>query len=45
VLESREFSRLEPGVIDRDYYVRGIGQVLERAGAGGNSALVSITHR
>jgi hypothetical protein len=45
VLETRESSRLEPGVVDRDYYVRGIGQVLERAGAGGDSALVSVTHR
>jgi hypothetical protein len=45
VVETREFSRLEPGVIDRDYYVRGLGQVLERAGAGGNSALVQITRQ
>jgi hypothetical protein len=45
VLETRESSRLEPGVVDRDYYVRGIGQVLERPGAGGESPLVSVTHR
>ena len=44
VLETREFSRLEPGVVDRDYYVRSIGQVLERAGGGGASALVRVTH-
>jgi hypothetical protein len=44
VLETKEFSRLEPGVVDRDYYVRGIGQVLERGGDGGRTALVKVRH-
>ncbi|MGA8805246.1 MAG: hypothetical protein WB866_11190 [Solirubrobacterales bacterium] len=44
-LETSETSRLEPGVVDRDYYVRGVGQVLERAGAGGHTALIRVVHR
>jgi hypothetical protein len=43
-LETSETSRLEPGIVDRDYYVRGVGQVLERAGAGGHTALVRVVH-
>jgi hypothetical protein len=43
-LETSETSRLEPGIVDRDYYVRGVGQVLERAGAGGHTALIRVVH-
>jgi hypothetical protein len=47
VLETREFTRLEPGVLDSKVYVRGIGQVSERTLKGGHEALhlVSITRR
>jgi hypothetical protein len=44
-LQTNETSRLEPGVLDRDYYVRGVGQVLEKPGAGGRTALIRIQHR
>ena len=44
-LETSETSRLEPGVVERDYYARGVGQVLERAGAGGHTALIRVLHR
>jgi hypothetical protein len=44
-LETREWTPLEPGVIDSKYYVRGTGMVLERTVKGGDerSALVSVT--
>jgi hypothetical protein len=43
-LLTKEFTRLEPGVIDHKYYVRGIGTVLEQTVKGGDerNALVSI---
>ena len=44
---TREWTPLEPGVIDHKLYVRGIGQVEERTVKGGNELgrLVRITHR
>lgn len=44
-LLTKEFTRLEPGVLDHKYYVRGIGTVLERTVRGGNerNELVSVT--
>ena len=46
VLTTREFTRLEPGVLDQKIYVRGIGQVSERSLKGGHERLhlTSITH-
>ncbi|HET6449057.1 MAG TPA: hypothetical protein VFG31_08105 [Conexibacter sp.] len=43
-LRTREWTPLEPGVIDAKYYVRGIGQVSERSLRGGNerASLVRI---
>jgi hypothetical protein len=35
-MRTREWTPLEPGVIDAKYYVRGIGTVLERTVKGGN---------
>jgi hypothetical protein len=35
-LRTREWTPLEPGVIDRKYYVRGVGMVLEDTVKGGN---------
>jgi len=42
----KEFSRLEPGVIDNKYYARGIGEIKQvtRKGAQEFQQLVSITH-
>jgi hypothetical protein len=44
-LLTKEWTPLEPGVIDHKYYVRGIGTVLERTVKGGTerNALVSVT--
>jgi hypothetical protein len=39
VLETKEWTPLEPGVRDRKYYVRGIGQVAERTVRGGDDDL------
>jgi hypothetical protein len=46
-LRTREWTPLEPGVIDNKYYARGIGQVEERTVKGGREfgRLVSIAHR
>jgi hypothetical protein len=46
-LQTREFSPLEPGVLDRKLYVRGVGQVLEASVRGGNDrlALVAVRRR
>jgi hypothetical protein len=35
-MRTREWTPLEPGVIDAKWYVRGIGTVLERTVKGGN---------
>jgi hypothetical protein len=45
-LLTKEFTRLEPGVLDHKYYVRGIGTVLEQTVRGGSerNELVSV-HR
>jgi hypothetical protein len=44
-LLTKETTALEPGVIDHKYYIRGIGDVIERTIQGGNEhfTLVSIT--
>ena len=46
-LRTREWTPLEPGVIDTKHYVRGIGQVAEQSVRGGSerAALVRILHR
>jgi hypothetical protein len=43
-LLTKEWTPLEPGVIDHKYYVRGIGTVLEQTAKGGNerNTLVSV---
>jgi hypothetical protein len=43
-LLTKEFTRLEPGVLDHKYYVRGIGTVLEQTVHGGSerNELVSV---
>ena len=43
-LLTKEFTRLEPGVLDHKYYVRGIGTVLEQTVRGGSerNELVSV---
>jgi hypothetical protein len=43
-LKTKEWTPLEPGVIDNKYYVRGVGTVLERTVKGGNerNSLVSF---
>jgi hypothetical protein len=45
-LRTREFSPLEPGVLDRKLYVRGVGQVLEASVKGGDDRLELVrVHR
>jgi hypothetical protein len=46
-LRTREWTPLEPGVIDSKHYVRGIGEVAERTVRGGRerALLVRIVHR
>ena len=43
-LHTKEFTRLEPGVLDHKYYVRGIGTVLEQTvrGASERNELISV---
>ena len=45
VMLTKEWTPLEPGVIDHKYYVRGIGTVLEQTVKGGDerNELVSFT--
>jgi hypothetical protein len=45
-LRTREWTPLEPGVIDNKYYVHGIGEVFEGTMKGGNERfeLVAVTH-
>ena len=45
-LLTKEWTPLEPGVLDHKYYVRGIGTVLEQTVRGGDerNELVSVTH-
>ena len=44
-LLTKEWTPLEPGVVDHKYYVRGIGTVLEQTVRGGDerNELVSVT--
>ena len=44
-LLTKEWTPLEPGVVDHKYYVRGIGTVLEQTVRGGDERqkLVSVT--
>jgi hypothetical protein len=46
-MRTREFTRLEPGVVDRKVYVRGVGQVFEASIKGGDDrlALVDVRRR
>jgi hypothetical protein len=46
-LRTKEWTRLEPGVVDSKYYVRGIGNVFEGSvkGPRETARLVSVTHR
>lgn len=46
-LRTREWTPLEPGVIDAKYYARGIGQVAEQTVRGGSerALLVKVVHR
>jgi hypothetical protein len=41
-LRTEETTALEPGVVDNKYYVRGIGEVLEKSVKGGHEALVLV---
>jgi hypothetical protein len=41
-LRTRETTAVEPGVVDRKVYVRGIGEVVERSVRGGNDRLVLV---
>ena len=44
-LKTEEFSLLEPGVLDNQCYVKGIGNVAERTAQGQRHVdLVSVTH-
>ena len=47
VLRTREWTPLEPGIVDNKFYARGIGEVAERTVKGGNDylKLVSVTTR
>ena len=46
VLETKEWTRLEPGVASNKYYARGVGDVREVDVKGGDEhlELVSVTH-
>lgn len=46
-LLTREWTPLEPGVVDHKLYVRGVGTVLEQTVKGGDerNALISVRHR
>jgi len=46
-LLTKEWTPLEPGVVDHKMYVRGIGTVLEQTQKGGNerNELIAVTHR
>jgi hypothetical protein len=41
-LRTQEQTSLEPGVVDNKYYVRGVGEVVERAVKGGQEALTLV---
>jgi hypothetical protein len=41
-LRTRETTAVEPGVVDRKVYVRGIGEVVERSVRGGRDRLVLV---
>ncbi len=42
---TKEWTPLEPGVIDHKYYVRGIGTVLEQTVKGGNERNELVSFR
>ena len=46
-LLTKEWTPLEPGVIDHKYYIRGVGTVLEKTVKGGDerNTLISVRHR
>jgi hypothetical protein len=45
-LRTREWTRLEPGVVDHKFYVRGLGMVAERSARGPreHAELIAVTH-
>jgi len=43
LLETKEWTALEPGVIDHKLYARGVGEILEGAIRGGNEKLVLVS--
>jgi hypothetical protein len=45
-LRTREWTPLEPGVVDHKFYVRGIGMVAERSARGPRERadLIAVTH-
>jgi hypothetical protein len=45
-LLTKEWTPLEPGVVDHKYYVRGVGTVLEQTVKGGSerNELISVSH-
>jgi hypothetical protein len=45
ILQTRETTPLEPGVVDRKRYVQGIGQVAEESVKGGNDRLRLVSFR
>ena len=47
ILETREWTRLEPGVRDRKVYKRGVGEISEDSIKGGDEhlKLVAVRHR
>lgn len=46
VLKTKDFTRLEPNVVERKFYARGVGSVLEKSVRGEKErlVLVSVTH-
>jgi hypothetical protein len=40
---TKEWTPLEPGVLDHKYYVRGVGTVLEETVRGGNERLELVS--
>ncbi|MBA2767797.1 MAG: hypothetical protein H0U35_01440 [Sporichthyaceae bacterium] len=42
VLKTKDFTALEPGIVERKFYARGVGPVLEKLVSGGNERLVLV---
>jgi len=45
-IKTKEFTRLEPGIVETKYYAKGVGQVLMEAAKGENERdiLINVTH-